>query len=69
MKVFSVLFSVLILTLLISVSSARNVKFSIVSFGKTVKVKIGSKKYALTKVNNYTPLFQTTVTVNNGAIR
>jgi len=68
MKVFSVLFSVLILTLLISVSSARNVKFSIVSFGKTVKVKIGSKKYALTKVNNYTPLFQTTVTVNNGAI-
>jgi len=60
--------SVLIFALLLSNTSARKVKFSVVSFGKIVKVNIGSKSYSLTKVNNYTPLFQSTINVSDNAI-
>jgi len=60
--------SLLFFVLLISTTSARNVKFSVVSFGKSVKVKIGDSSYSLTKLNSYTPLFQSTIKVSDSEI-
>ncbi|ORX82337.1 hypothetical protein BCR32DRAFT_267720 [Anaeromyces robustus] len=49
----------------VKLTSARNVQFSVVSFGKNVKVKINNKNYDLKKVNNYTPLFKASINVGN----
>ncbi|ORX81020.1 hypothetical protein BCR32DRAFT_293523 [Anaeromyces robustus] len=59
--------SILLFALFTSVTSARKVKFSVVGFGKTVKVKIGSNNYDLTQVNDY-PLYQSTITVDDNEI-
>jgi len=60
--------SILSFVLLVSATTARNVKFSVVSFGQSVKVEIGDKNYSLTKLNNDTPLFQSTIEVSDNAI-
>jgi len=59
---------ILVFTLLLSATSARKVKFSVVGFGKTVKVKIGSSSYSLTKYDDDTPLYQATINVNDGEV-
>jgi hypothetical protein len=60
---------VLIFTLLITITTSRKVKFSVVSIGsKNVKVRINDKNYALTKINNYTPVYQATLTVSDAAL-
>jgi len=58
----------LFFSLLISVISARKVKFSLISFGTDVNVKIGSSNYPLTKVDKETPLFQATISVADSEI-
>jgi len=60
--------AILLFVLLISINSARKVKFSVVGFGSNVSVKIGSIKYSLTKRNEYTPLYQSTIEVDNDEI-
>jgi len=60
-------------TLLISLSTARKVLFSVVVLDKDVNnvfVKIGKKKYALKQYNpkNHTPLYRATLTVSDAAI-
>jgi len=37
---------------------ARSVKFSVIAFGSSVEVKIGSNTYIMTKVDKYTPVFR-----------
>ncbi|ORX81021.1 hypothetical protein BCR32DRAFT_280061 [Anaeromyces robustus] len=44
------------------------IKFSVVGFGKTVNVKIGSKDYSLTKINSFTSLYQSTINVDDAVI-
>jgi len=70
MRHFSTLLKQLILSFVFfaSATSARNVKFSIVSFGKSVKVEVGDKSYSLTKYDNDTPLFQSTIEVSDNDI-
>jgi len=67
MKVFSYLliYSYLVLYLLISVASTRKVQFSLITFGKNVKVNINGTTYLLNKYNSFSPLFRTTIDVNN----
>jgi len=59
---------VLLFSLAFSNTIARNVKFSVVSFGSSVEVQIGSEKYPLTKLNNHVPLYQSTISVNDSSI-
>jgi len=60
---FSLLFSIFF-----SAALARKVKFSVVGFGSSVKVQIGSEKYSLTKLNKHVPLYQSTISVDDSEI-
>jgi len=59
---------ILLLTLLITFAAARNVKFSVVSFGTKVEVKIDNKSYPLTKIKNSVPLYQSTIKVSDAVV-
>eukprot|EP00833_Pecoramyces_ruminatium_P002194 jgi/Orpsp1_1/1176226/evm.model.c7180000056867.1 len=60
---------VLLLFILISLTSARKVKFSVVSIGSNkVKVAIGNNKYKLSKINSYTPVYQAVIDIENTTV-
>ncbi|ORX84956.1 hypothetical protein BCR32DRAFT_230104 [Anaeromyces robustus] len=54
--------------LLVTIAASRSVKFSVVAFGKSVSVKIGSQSYSLKKYSSYAPVYQGTITVGNADV-
>ncbi|ORX63258.1 hypothetical protein BCR32DRAFT_227084 [Anaeromyces robustus] len=69
MKSFTtILLQTLIVLALFSAANARKVLFSVIGFGKKASVQIGSSTYTLTKYDNDTPLYQSTINVNDNAI-
>jgi len=48
---------------------ARNVKFSVIAFGSSVSVKIGSEIYIMKKINKYTPVYTYTASLTDGTQR
>jgi len=67
MSRFNIIIKALLLALLITIASTRDVKFSLISFGKVVEVNIGSEKYSLTSIKN-TILYQTEITVDDDVV-
>jgi len=58
--------NIILLFYLIALATARNVKFSLIAINaKSVKVKIGSTSYDLTKYNSYTPVYTKTIKVSD----
>jgi len=55
----------LFIALNIALIYARNVKFSVIAFGSTVKVKIGSNVYDMKRVDKYTPVYRYTASLSN----
>jgi len=64
---FNIIIKALLLALFITIASTRNVKFSLISFGKVVEVNIGSEKYTLTNIIN-TILYQSEITVSDDEV-
>jgi len=54
MKTFQFFF---LISLLVAYATARSVKFVLVAFGSTAKVKINDIDYPMTKPNNKDPYF------------
>jgi len=67
-SIATVVWQTLVVLALISGTTARKVKFSVVGFGSKVSVKIGSTNYSLTKYNDNTPLYQSTIEVDDGSV-
>jgi len=61
-KIFKFL---LFIALNVAVIYAREVRFSLIAFGSTVKVKVGQTKYIMKKINKYDPVFRYTVTLKD----
>jgi len=62
--------NIIILFALIALTSARDVLFSLIAIDakNVIKVKVDGKKYLLTKINNYTPVYRRTITVPDTAL-
>jgi len=57
-----------LIALLLTVVSSRDVKFSVVAFGKSVSVKIDGKSYTLKKYSEYAPVYQSTISVGSSDV-
>jgi len=62
--------NILLIFAFLALAAARSVKFSLIAINVTdkVTVKIGSKSYALTKLNKHAPVYQATITVSDSQL-
>jgi len=58
----------LLIALLLTVVASRDVKFSVVAFGKSVSVNIDGKSYSLKKYSDYAPVYQSTISVSSSNV-
>jgi len=62
--------NILLIFAFLALAAARSVKFSLIAINvnSKVTVKIGSKEYALTKINKHAPVYQANITVSDSKL-